>query len=86
VKEQPPYVAPTFKGKRKIFPERDVILLPYQESFASRETKRFKETDLVMKYWEIIADNLRKGGAAGGFLQKSKFSASHRAGFLAVPL
>jgi phage FluMu gp28-like protein len=41
VKERPAYVAPDFEGKCKIFPERDVILLPYQERWV-KDNSRLK--------------------------------------------
>jgi hypothetical protein len=37
-------------------------------SFASRSTKRVKEIDFVMKYWEIIADRLSKAGWSLGWV------------------
>jgi phage FluMu gp28-like protein len=38
---RPPYVAPGFEGKCKIFPERDVIFLPYQERWV-KDNSRLK--------------------------------------------
>ena len=41
MKGRPSYVAPDFQGKCKIFPERDVILLPYQERWV-KDNSRLK--------------------------------------------
>jgi phage FluMu gp28-like protein len=64
---RPPFIAPDFSGKCKIFPERDVMLLPYQQRWVSDNSrlKLCEKSRQIGLSWctayRVVRQKLRKG-------------------------